>query len=132
MTEELAKSIATKCNLPRAGNMVKTRFEQLIAQGQYQQAAKLATDAHQNVLRTPETLQKFKDITNKRGGPPADLQYYTISLENGPLTTDVPIGTMIFHEILNTCKVKTVSPRLLGHNHAKSLLFQNNYSRWWS
>jgi len=89
---KLGVTIATKFDLPGAGNIFKTRFEQLIAQGQYQQAAKLAADAPQGVLRTPETIQKFQSAPNVGGGPPADLQYYTCLLQKGPLNKAESIG----------------------------------------
>ena len=89
---KLGVTIATKYDLPGAGNIFKTRFEQLIAQGQYQQAAKLAADAPQGVLRTPETIQKFQSAPNVGGGPPADLQYYTFLLQKGPLNKAESIG----------------------------------------
>eukprot|EP00483_Globobulimina_turgida_P013662 UN13688 len=66
--DKLGVTIATKYDLPGAGNIFKTRFEQLLAQGQYQQAAKLAADAPQGVLRTPETIQKCQSAPNV-GGP---------------------------------------------------------------
>jgi len=89
---KLGVTIATKFDLPGAGNIFKTRFEQLIAQGQYQQAAKLAADAPQGVLRTPETIQKFQAAPNVGNGPPADLQYYTFLLQKGPLNKAESIG----------------------------------------
>ena len=89
---KLGVTIATKFNLPGAGNIFKTRFEQLIAQGNYQAAAKLAADAPQGVLRTPETIQKFQSAPNVGGGPPADLQYYTCLLQKGPLNKAESIG----------------------------------------
>jgi len=89
---KLGVTIATKFNLPGAGNIFKTRFEQLIAQGNYQAAAKLAADAPQGVLRTPETIAKFQSAPNVQGGPPADLQYYTCLLQKGPLNKAESIG----------------------------------------
>ena len=51
-----------------AGNIVKTRFELLIVQRQYQQATKLAADAPQGVMHTPEAIQKFQSAHNVGGG----------------------------------------------------------------
>ena len=89
---KLGVIIATKYNLAGAGTIFKTRFDQLMAQGNYQAAAKLAAGAPQGVLRTPEILQKFQSAPNVGGGPPADLRYYTCLLQTGTLNEFESVG----------------------------------------
>ena len=71
--------MAGRFALAGAGNIFKTHFEHLIVQDQYrgyQQVAKLAADALEGVLRTPETIQKFQTVPNVEGGPLADVSMF--------------------------------------------------------
>ena len=89
---KLGVMTACRYNLPGAEDAFKTRFEQLMSQGQYQQAAKLAADAPQDILRTSKTMKQFQSVPNINGNPSADLQYFTFLLQKGPLNKAESIG----------------------------------------
>lgn len=57
---ELAVNLAKRGNLPGAENLVLQRFQELFAQMKYKEAAELAADSPQGVLRTPDTVAKFQ------------------------------------------------------------------------
>uniref|UniRef100_A0A0E0F1G4 Clathrin heavy chain linker core motif domain-containing protein n=1 Tax=Oryza meridionalis TaxID=40149 RepID=A0A0E0F1G4_9ORYZ len=57
---ELAVNLAKRANLPGAENLVVQRFQELFAQTKYKEAAELAAESPQGLLRTPETVAKFQ------------------------------------------------------------------------
>uniref|UniRef100_A0A0E0R335 Clathrin heavy chain linker core motif domain-containing protein n=1 Tax=Oryza rufipogon TaxID=4529 RepID=A0A0E0R335_ORYRU len=81
---ELAVNLAKRANLPGAENLVVQRFQELFAQTKYKEAAELAAESPQGLLRTPETVAKFQGAVNfalmmsqMEGGCPVD--YNTIT-----------------------------------------------------
>nr|GEZ00807.1 clathrin heavy chain 1-like [Tanacetum cinerariifolium] len=61
---ELALSLAKRGNLPGAENLVLQRFQELFAQTKYKEAAELAAESPQGILRTPDIIAKFQESTS--------------------------------------------------------------------
>eukprot|EP00299_Pterocystis_sp_00344_P020124 c9905_g1_i1.p1 GENE.c9905_g1_i1~~c9905_g1_i1.p1 ORF type:complete len:1692 (-),score=393.52 c9905_g1_i1:99-5132(-) len=78
---ELGIKLAARCNLPGAENLFEKQFNALLAQGNYQGAAVLAAQSPQGVLRTNETLQRFKQLPQTPPNPPPLLQYFHAVME---------------------------------------------------
>nr|CAD1822052.1 unnamed protein product [Ananas comosus var. bracteatus] len=89
---ELAVNIAKRANLPGAENLVVQRFQELFSQTKYKEAAELAAESPQGILRTPETVAKFQATTFlslfvpvQAGQTPPLLQYFGTLLTKGKL-----------------------------------------------
>ncbi|THU65977.1 hypothetical protein C4D60_Mb05t09340 [Musa balbisiana] len=82
---ELAVSIAKRGNLPGAENLVVQRFQELFSQTKYKEAAELAAESPQGILRTPETVAKFQSVPVQAGQTPPLLQYFGTLLTRGKL-----------------------------------------------
>ncbi|KAL5997905.1 hypothetical protein ACLOJK_008839 [Asimina triloba] len=82
---ELAVSLAKRGNLPGAENLVVQRFQELFAQLKYKEAAELAAESPQGILRTPDTLAKFQTVPVQPGQTPPLLQYFGTLLTKGKL-----------------------------------------------
>ncbi|RKO96471.1 hypothetical protein CAUPRSCDRAFT_4164, partial [Caulochytrium protostelioides] len=82
---DLAYRLATRGNLPGANNLVVERFNQTLQSGQYAQAAKIAASSPGGVLRTPQTIERFKTLAVPPGQVAPILQYFGILLEKGEL-----------------------------------------------
>lgn len=82
---ELALRIASRNGLPGADEIYVSRFQQLFASGNYPEAAKMAAKSPRGVLRTPETMQRFKALPPQQGQAPPILQYFSTLLESGSL-----------------------------------------------
>ncbi|KAJ0021345.1 hypothetical protein Pint_32514 [Pistacia integerrima] len=83
---ELAVSLAKRGNLPGTENLVVQRFQELFSEAKYKEAAELAAESPQGLLRTPETVAKFQSIPVQAGQPPPLLQYFGTLLTKGKLT----------------------------------------------
>ncbi|CAL9051558.1 unnamed protein product [Musa banksii] len=82
---ELAVSLAKRGNLPGAENLVVQRFQELFSQTKYKEAAELAAESPQDILRTPETVAKFQSVPVQAGQTPPLLQYFGTLLTRGKL-----------------------------------------------
>ena len=82
---ELALAIATRLGLPGAEKLHMSRFKKLIADGDIRGAATMAATSPGGMLRTPETIQLFQNMTPVAGQPVPVLQYFSILLEQGQL-----------------------------------------------
>ncbi|CAM6046417.1 unnamed protein product [Sphagnum compactum] len=82
---ELAVSLAKRGNLPGAENLVVQRFQELFAQMKYKEAADLAADSPQGILRTPDTVAKFQSVPVQPGQTSPLLQYFGTLLTKGKL-----------------------------------------------
>ncbi|KAJ8446184.1 hypothetical protein Cgig2_015955 [Carnegiea gigantea] len=103
---ELAVNLAKRGNLPGAENLsldkgltripcpirrvscptrVVQRFQELFAQTKYKEAAELAAESPQGILRTPETVAKFQSVPVQAGQTPPLLQYFGTLLTRGKL-----------------------------------------------
>ncbi|RVX03194.1 Clathrin heavy chain 1 [Vitis vinifera] len=82
---ELAVNLAKRGNLPGAENLVVQRFQELFAQTKYKEAAELAAESPQGILRTPDTVAKFQSVPMQSGQTPPLLQYFGTLLTRGKL-----------------------------------------------
>ncbi|XP_077251138.1 clathrin heavy chain 2-like [Tasmannia lanceolata] len=82
---ELAVSLAKRGNLPGAENLVVQRFQELFSQTKYKEAAELAAESPQGILRTPDTVAKFQSVPVLAGQTPPLLQYFGTLLTKGKL-----------------------------------------------
>ncbi|EFJ17279.1 hypothetical protein SELMODRAFT_115182 [Selaginella moellendorffii] len=82
---DLAVSLAKRANLPGAEKLVVQRFHELVSQTKYREAADLAAESPQGVLRTPETVAKLQLITVPPGQTSPLLQYFGTLLTKGRL-----------------------------------------------
>ena len=82
---ELALAIATRLGLPGAEKLHMSRFKNLISSGDIRGAAVMAATSPGGMLRTPETIQLFQNMTPVAGQPVPVLQYFSILLEQGQL-----------------------------------------------
>ncbi|EPZ31434.1 clathrin heavy chain 1-like protein [Rozella allomycis CSF55] len=82
---ELAIRIASRNNLPGADELYVGRFNQLVQMGNMSEAAKVAATSPKGILRTPQTIEKFKQMQVQPGQVPPILQYFGILLEKGDL-----------------------------------------------
>ncbi|GKC49669.1 clathrin heavy chain 1 [Tanacetum coccineum] len=103
---ELALSLAKRGNLPGAENLVLQRFQELFAQTKYKEAAELAAESPQGILRTPDIITKFQSVPVPAGQTPPLLQYF---------------GTLIFNGKLNAFESLELS-RLVVNQNKKNLL----------
>lgn len=81
----LAIDIARRLNLPGARDLYVQEFNKLLASGDAQGAARLAATSPQGILRTQETIERFRAIAAAPGQPQPIFQYFSILLESGPL-----------------------------------------------
>jgi clathrin heavy chain len=81
----LAVKLASRAGLAGADDLYRQQFETLFSQGQYSEAAKVAANSPRGFLRTPETINRFKSVT--QGGQPMSiiLQYFGMLLDKGKL-----------------------------------------------
>ncbi|KHN31288.1 Clathrin heavy chain 1 [Glycine soja] len=82
---ELAVNLAKRGNLPGAEKLVVERFHELFAQTKYKEAAELAAESPQGILRTPDTVAKFQSVPVQAGQTPPLLQYFGTLLTRGKL-----------------------------------------------
>mmetsp|Transcript_18442 Transcript_18442/g.51982 ORF Transcript_18442/g.51982 Transcript_18442/m.51982 type:complete len:1203 (-) Transcript_18442:1971-5579(-) len=81
----LALRLAVKNNLPGAEQLFAQQFNALMNSQDYKGAAKLAAESPQQVLRTPETIQRFQAAPPAPGQPSPILTYFGMLLEKGKL-----------------------------------------------
>lgn len=82
---QLAFKLASRGNLPGADDLYLQQFQNLFASGQFGEAAKIAANSPRGILRTPETIEKFKQVPAQPGTLSPILQYFGILLERGSL-----------------------------------------------
>ncbi|KAK7259729.1 hypothetical protein RIF29_25342 [Crotalaria pallida] len=82
---ELAVNLAKRGNLPGAEQLVVERFHELFAQTKYKEAAELAAESPQGILRTPDIVAKFQSVPVQAGQTPPLLQYFGTLLTRGKL-----------------------------------------------
>eukprot|EP00850_Spirogloea_muscicola_P021740 SM000260S09936 [mRNA] locus=s260:121843:132691:+ [translate_table: standard] len=84
---DLAVNLAKRGNLPGAEQLVVQRFQELFSQMKYKEAAELAADSPQGVLRTPDTVSKFQSVPVQPGTTSPLLQYFGTLLTKGKLNS---------------------------------------------
>lgn len=82
---ELAYKLASRGGLPGADQLYQQRFDHLLSSGQYADAAKTAANSPQGFLRTPQTIEKFKNVPAQQGQLSVILQYFGMLLDKGKL-----------------------------------------------
>ncbi|KAI6215352.1 hypothetical protein M3Y94_00375700 [Aphelenchoides besseyi] len=82
---DLALKMATRCKLEGAEDLFVRKFNLLFGNGQYEEAARVAVNAPNNILRTPNTLIKFQQAPAVQGQTSAVLKYFNVLLESGSL-----------------------------------------------
>ena len=82
---DLAMALAKWGNLPGAEGLVVQQFQRLYAAGQYKEAAELAADSPQGVLRTGETIESFKRVPAQPGQTSPLLVYFGTILTKSAL-----------------------------------------------
>ena len=81
----LAVKLASRASLPGADDLYRKQFEQLLAQGNYTEAAKIAANSPRGFLRTPDTINRFKNAGQAGGQMSVILQYFGMLLDKGSL-----------------------------------------------
>lgn len=82
---DLALRIASRNNLPGADELFIQKFNNLFNAGQYNEAAKIAANAPQNILRTAQTIQRFQQTPAQQGQTSPLFHYFGILLDQGKL-----------------------------------------------
>lgn len=82
---EVALRIASRCGLPGADDIYVQRFGQLFQSGNLVEAAKMAANSPRGILRTPQTIERFKAAQPQPGQLNPVLQYFSTLLEKGNL-----------------------------------------------
>ncbi|KAA0189973.1 hypothetical protein HAZT_HAZT008690 [Hyalella azteca] len=82
---DLALRMATRNNLAGAEELFVRKFNTLFQGGQYSEAAKVAANAPKGILRTPQTIQKFQQVSAQPGQTSPLLQYFGILLDQSHL-----------------------------------------------
>lgn len=80
---QLALSLSSRGGLPGLENLFSQQFNQSLLSGDYTSAAKIALSSVQ--LRTPDTINKLKNIQAAPGQVSPILQYFSILLDKGSL-----------------------------------------------
>jgi clathrin heavy chain len=81
----LAVKLASRAGLPGADNLYAAQFDQLVSAGNYVEAAKIAANSPRGFLRTPQTIEKFKNLPAQPGQLSVILQYFGMLLDKGSL-----------------------------------------------
>lgn len=94
---DLAMALATRANLPGADNIVVQQFQRLFAAGQYKEAAELAANSPQGILRTRETVESFKRVPAQPGQTSPLLVYFGTILTKASLNAfeSVELGRLV-------------------------------------
>jgi clathrin heavy chain len=82
---ELAYKLASRASLPGADNLYQQQFERLLQSGSYADAAKTAANSPRGFLRTPSTIERFKQLPQQPGQLSIILQYFGMLLDKGIL-----------------------------------------------
>ncbi|KAG9319692.1 hypothetical protein KVV02_006937 [Mortierella alpina] len=82
---DLALKVASRNGLPGADDLYLQRFQQLFQSGDFGEAAKVAATSPKGILRTPQTIERFKQVPVAAGQLSPILQYFGILLEKGEL-----------------------------------------------
>lgn len=80
---QLALNLASRGGFPGAENLFQQQFQNLLNQGDYAGAAKVAASSEQ--LRTQDTINRLKHVTPAPGQISPILQYFSTLLDRGTL-----------------------------------------------
>ncbi|SAM07401.1 hypothetical protein [Absidia glauca] len=82
---QLALALASRGGLPGADDLYVSRFTELFSTGNYNEAAKVAANSPRGILRTTQTIDRFRQIPGTPNQLSPILQYFGILLEKGSL-----------------------------------------------
>ncbi|KAI8476142.1 MAG: vesicle coat protein clathrin, heavy chain [Monoraphidium minutum] len=82
---DLALTMARRGNLPGAEGLVAQQFERMFAAGQHKEAAEVAAESPQGILRTKEVVERLKSVPPTPGQKPPILVYLGVLLQRGKL-----------------------------------------------
>ena len=108
----LALRLAVRNNLPGAEQLFTQQFNNLMQQNNFKEAAKLAAESPQQVLRTPETIARFQAAPAAPGQPTPILTYFGMLLEKGKLNANEslelakPVIQQGKQQLLQKCAVR--------------------------
>ena len=85
---EIAYKLASKGGLPGADQLYQARFENLMQQANYTEAAKVAANSPRGFLRTPQTMNRLRQVPNQQGQITVLLQYFGQLLDKGGLNKE--------------------------------------------
>ena len=96
----LALKLASRAGLPGADSLYAQQFENLMASGQYTEAAKIAANSPRGFLRTPQTTARFQGLPPQGGGLTPHLQYFGTLLDKGPLNRaeSLELGRLVLQQ----------------------------------
>ena len=97
---QLALKLASRAGLPGADNLYRQQFEQLMASGQYTDAAKVAANSPRGFLRTTQTTARFQGLPAQGSGLTPHLQYFGTLLDKGPLNREesLELGRLVLQQ----------------------------------
>jgi clathrin heavy chain len=85
---EIAYKLASKGGLPGADQLYSQRFETLMTQGNFAEAAKVAANSPRGFLRTMNTINRLRQVPNQPGQITTLLQYFGQLLDKGGLNRE--------------------------------------------
>eukprot|EP01027_Heterolobosea_sp_BB2_P023662 GEZU01035605.1.p1 GENE.GEZU01035605.1~~GEZU01035605.1.p1 ORF type:complete len:1686 (+),score=716.16 GEZU01035605.1:148-5205(+) len=86
-TVELAINISARAGLAGADELFITQFNNYLNQGNVEAAVKLAADSPNNILRTPQTIQRLQRIAPMPGTKPPLSIYFQYLIEKDKLNS---------------------------------------------
>lgn len=84
---DLALSLASRCNFPGAEDLYYQKYNQLLSAGNFNEAAKIAANSPNGILRTPQTIEQFKQFPAVPNQTSPILTYFGLLLERGELNS---------------------------------------------
>jgi len=85
---EIAYKLASKGGLPGADQLYSQRFEMLMSQGNFAEAAKVAANSPRGFLRTMNTINRLRQVPSQPGQITTLLQYFGQLLDKGGLNKE--------------------------------------------
>jgi clathrin heavy chain len=85
---DIAYKLASKGGLPGADQLYTQRFETLMQQTNYAEAAKVAANSPRGFLRTPQTIARLRSLPVPQGQISVLLQYFGSLLDRGSLNRE--------------------------------------------
>ncbi|CAE8585594.1 unnamed protein product [Polarella glacialis] len=83
--QDIAFTLARRFGLPGADELFQQQFNKFFASGDYKGAALIAAQCKSGLLRTPNTIQQFKNVQPPPGQTSPILHYFSTLLEYGKL-----------------------------------------------
>lgn len=84
--QQLALNLSVRNGLPGSEQYYVEKFNTLMSNSQYKEAARVVANSPGNVLRNQQTIAKFKQLPKQEGKPFPLIQYFYVLLENTKLS----------------------------------------------